>query len=478
AFVADDKALVHAGRSEHSVSRDAARFCTTVPPESLKFAIWREAARLSRSGFTLQKLDAARLALRLRFEERSVEGRAQAHLEALAFEPGWPAAHAVIPAPDVVERYSLGEVRRFHRRHYRTNFAALGIAGGFDAAQALAWVREYLGDGAFRGPENRPVAIAPARQTSPRLVVLEQPELKNPAAIYGWRIPPLGSNEHRTFELLAAMLASSEGAPLVASLVKERGKAESVRAEVLLQRGAALFQIRVEGASRSEPDDAQKILLAALARFRYSGPSPQELEAARRQLEVSAWGRIESPLGLSRALGEAELFGDSLETLYDPMRAYGAIDAASVRDVVTRFLDPQELCVVEQYPKDWYDPGQVPLPRFHVVSRGETLIGIASRHGVSVAALVKQNKIDPKRPIFPGQKLKLPPGAKPARGTKSTERAGSAATKKERVHVVRKGDTLSEIALRHKVSVREIVRQNGLNPKRPIRIGQRLVIPP
>lgn len=484
AFAGDDKALAHAGRSEHSVSRDVARFCTTVPPEGLKFAVWREAARLSRSQFTAQRLDAARVAVRLRFEGQTWSERAQARLEALAFERLWPAAHAVLPADDDVQGYSVGEARRFHRRYYRSNFAVLTITGNFDGAQALGWVRQYLGDGAFRGPQSSEVASSAGRQTSPRLIVLEEPELKNPASVYGWRIPPLGSREHRVFELLATMLTSSEGAPLALSLVKQRGKAESAIAETLAQHGTSLFEVRVQGASRSEPDEVQKILLSTLARFRYSGPSTDELEAARRHLELSAWERIESPLGLARALGAAEFFGEPLEALFDPAQAYRDIDAASVRAAVTRYLDPQQLSVVEQYPKDWYDPGQVVLPRFHVVSRGETLIGIASRHGVSVADLVKQNKIDPKRPIFPGQKLKLPPGAKPAKGgaakrpTAATPARKKPAPKKERVHVVRKGETLSEIALRFKVSVRDLVRKNGLNPKRPIRIGQRLAIPP
>jgi membrane-bound lytic murein transglycosylase D len=112
------------------------------------------------------------------------------------------------------------------------------------------------------------------------------------------------------------------------------------------------------------------------------------------------------------------------------------------------------------------------LPRFHVVSPGETLIGIARRYAVPVSDLVKQNGINPKQPIHPGQKLKLPPGAKspPGGGSKSKQLP-------DRVHVVRKGDTLSALALRYKVSVTDIVKKNGLNPKRPIRIGQRLTIP-
>ncbi len=47
-------------------------------------------------------------------------------------------------------------------------------------------------------------------------------------------------------------------------------------------------------------------------------------------------------------------------------------------------------------------------PKSHMVSKGDSLWGIAKKHDVSVAELCKKNQISPKDPIVPGQELLLP----------------------------------------------------------------------
>ena len=47
-------------------------------------------------------------------------------------------------------------------------------------------------------------------------------------------------------------------------------------------------------------------------------------------------------------------------------------------------------------------------PRIHIVRKGQTLLGIALKHGVSLQALCRVNGIDPRAHIHPNQKLKLP----------------------------------------------------------------------
>lgn len=53
-----------------------------------------------------------------------------------------------------------------------------------------------------------------------------------------------------------------------------------------------------------------------------------------------------------------------------------------------------------------------------------------------------------------------------------------AATREEIVYIVKEGDTLSEIAERHKVPVSDVRAWNRLDPKKPIQPGMRLVILP
>jgi len=99
------------------------------------------------------------------------------------------------------------------------------------------------------------------------------------------------------------------------------------------------------------------------------------------------------------------------------------------------------------------------------VQRGDTLGGIASRHGISVGQLAAANALKPDRPIRVGQLLKLPGHAR------SAVPAGG------QVHKVVRGDTLGGIAARYGVSLGQLAAANGLRPDSHIRIGQSLRIP-
>ena len=97
----------------------------------------------------------------------------------------------------------------------------------------------------------------------------------------------------------------------------------------------------------------------------------------------------------------------------------------------------------------------------YTVKPGETLSGVAARTGGSVHDLAAANGIrDPNR-IVAGQTLVVP-GA----GTSAATTAGS--------HVVRPGETLSDIAARYGLSVRSLAAANGITNVNRVIAGARL----
>jgi LysM repeat protein len=104
------------------------------------------------------------------------------------------------------------------------------------------------------------------------------------------------------------------------------------------------------------------------------------------------------------------------------------------------------------------------MRKFHIVSPGETLGSIARQHGTTVPVITQMNGMKQTKTIYPGDKLRVPRGK-------------SAPEKKMRTHTVRRGDTLSGLALRYGVSVRDIADANGMGSKLTIRTGETLRIP-
>ena len=109
---------------------------------------------------------------------------------------------------------------------------------------------------------------------------------------------------------------------------------------------------------------------------------------------------------------------------------------------------------------------------------GDTLIGIARRHRVSLASLVEVNQMSTTSLIMPGMQLSLPSGATstsispaPAPAPAPPSSLSSA------THVVRAGDTLSGIASRYQVSLASFVKVNQMSSTSLIMPGMQLSLP-
>ncbi len=128
---------------------------------------------------------------------------------------------------------------------------------------------------------------------------------------------------------------------------------------------------------------------------------------------------------------------------------------------------------------------------FHVIRKGDTLGSIARRFGSTVEAIQTANGIRNPRALRIGQTLVIPrypsgsrrpaPEAQRAAqrttrrpaSTKATQPAGGSSSQR---YVVRRGDTLYDIARRHGVTVAALKQHNGLDSNR-IHPGDVLLMP-
>ena len=108
-------------------------------------------------------------------------------------------------------------------------------------------------------------------------------------------------------------------------------------------------------------------------------------------------------------------------------------------------------------------------PGVITIKPGDTLWDLARTHGTSVSTLRALNDLPGNGTIYAGRTLRLSDGSSGSAG-------GSGGSSGEGSHLVRRGETLSHIALRHGVSQRSIATRNRLSGGR-VYAGQRLAVP-
>ncbi len=132
---------------------------------------------------------------------------------------------------------------------------------------------------------------------------------------------------------------------------------------------------------------------------------------------------------------------------------------------------------------------------YHRVRRGETVASIARKYRTSTRAIRRLNRLSASSHIIAGKRIKVPgesladiskreinsllrPRDQLLKGaSKASSMRAKTAAAGRKVHIVRQGDTLIDIARQYRVTLQELASHNRLSRRARINIGARLEIP-
>jgi LysM repeat protein len=108
----------------------------------------------------------------------------------------------------------------------------------------------------------------------------------------------------------------------------------------------------------------------------------------------------------------------------------------------------------------------------HVVQYGENLASVAQEYDIKLDELMSINGITNPDVIYVGQRLLIP--GNPETGEYGTPAQNESLPGSDGYYVVRRGDTLSQIAQRHGMALSDAMRLNNITDPGTIYVGQRL----
>jgi peptidoglycan endopeptidase LytE len=122
----------------------------------------------------------------------------------------------------------------------------------------------------------------------------------------------------------------------------------------------------------------------------------------------------------------------------------------------------------------------------YVVKPGDWLSKIATRHGITLQALLRANNLTATSLIVPGQRLRIPTGSSGGAGTPARPPAPPVNPPASPpvsppaagpTYTVRPGDSLGAIASQHNVTIDALLAVNGFNRSSVIMPGQQVKLP-
>ncbi len=109
---------------------------------------------------------------------------------------------------------------------------------------------------------------------------------------------------------------------------------------------------------------------------------------------------------------------------------------------------------------------------FHRVQRGQTISEIADEYAVTQRELLAWNGLDRRGRIRAGQRIRVS-----APEVRTTMQPRPDPVRRVKTHVVRRGETLTGLARRYRVSIQALREANGISEQEPLRAGTSLKIP-
>lgn len=335
------------GRVNAFTSRDVTVYFADMTAEHLPLLIELEAERLKNLDISEESLASEREVVleerRMRTEDRP-EGRAFEALLALAFQ-----AHSY-RAPTIgwrsdVEKVGVDDCLEFFRTFYAPNNLVISIAGDFEADQAIAQIERHMGslDPAEEIPRNP--TTEPEQEGERRSTVYF--EVRGPLLSIAWHAPPAGHRDAEALDVASEILSSGRTSRLYRRLVYDQPKALFASGAYWELHHAGLFYAMAGVRPGESVEEVEELFLGEIARLREDPVDAQELEKAKRSLEVSLIHSLETSHALaSRIAHDYTAFG-RIRPLDERLEAIRAVTAEDVRRVVRTYLVPEKRSVVQ-----------------------------------------------------------------------------------------------------------------------------------
>ena len=271
---------------------------------------------------------------------------AAAAVSDLAYEKAFPLhpyGHSSIGAEDVLGSLTPAKARAFYGRQYVGQNISVIVVGRVPADAATDAVKRLFADASKAAPP--PLDFKDAPLPDDRTVSEKAPVARDAVAL-AWRSPGIKTpRDVVAMDTLLALWREGLDANLRRVLLRDgedgnlKPLVESYDVDYLTQRDAGLVLVTLAGVQDRE--ETIKAVEAEVTRLRDQGPTPDELQRAKKLLHDQYVEQSEGPAGQAGALGFYEMIA-TYKFAVDYLALTDTVTAADVQRIAGEYLAPDQ----------------------------------------------------------------------------------------------------------------------------------------
>ncbi len=338
------------GRTNAYTSNDVTVYVTDVPTEVLPLVIALEAERVANLDISEETLIHEREVVleerRMRTEDRP-GGRLFEALFALTFQ-AHPYRTPVVGWRSDIEKTTVEDCRDFFSTYYVPNNIVIVIVGDFDGESALDQVREAFGPLAASAEIPRNPTEEP-RQRGARSTQVYF-DLRGPLFGAAWHAPPVGHADSDALDVASEILSGGKSSRVYRKLIYEEQLALSAHVGYSEMADAGVFMAIAGVRPGIDVERVKVLFLEEIARLRDEPVTVEEVDKAKRQLEVAMLYELMTNKALANRIGYDVTILGKIRPLEDHFAALRAVSVEDVQRVARTYLIDEGVSIVEVVP--------------------------------------------------------------------------------------------------------------------------------
>ena len=248
----------------------------------------------------------------------------------------------IFPTPQMIQAYTVEQLRSFHDTHFSAARAHLYVAGRFDAAATERAIREAFTSWE-RGTESQPSVPTPQSERVVHLV--DSPGAVQSTIYMGLPVIDPSHADYVALQVTNALLGGSFASRITSNIREQKGYTYSP-VSTLSSRYRDAYWAEIADVTTNVTGPALTEILFEIDRLRGEQPSPEELRGIQNYLAGTFVLQNSSRTGIISQLAFLNLHGLGREWLDSYVQRVYAVTPADVMRIARTYIDPFRMTIV------------------------------------------------------------------------------------------------------------------------------------